>query len=239
MKLYKYFSANGNNISALINGQIWASKASSFNDPFDTPVKWLKFSPGITAYYSGKNEDGTLKDFVRSEPTMPIPYSEEEINEIESMGIICFSIDNSNMLIWSHYADQHQGYALEFDIPDDAIEKGKNPKLIKVDYDWSEIKIGPMNRFVEAARYKDSVWKYENEIRLIVPEGNRLYDWSELNRGGINGLSGIIFGSRISNSMEMALKKICDSLYPDINYMKAELSNEAFKFDICPIQYQS
>ena len=234
MKIYKYYSANGNNISSLINRQFWASKPSLFNDPYDTPVKWLKYSPGEKIYMTKSTREGSSAKSARRVPMEPVSYSEEEQSKIENMGIICFSLEVDNMLLWSHYTDQHQGFALEFDILDDEIDKGMFTPLLKVVYDWDEIKIRTMSRIIDAARYKNPVWKYENEVRLVVGEGNKLYCWDYLHKGCFKNLTGIIFGNRMNGSIEDALIKICESFEPNILIKKANLSDQAFKLDISP-----
>ena len=48
--------------------------------------------------------------------------------KIEDYGIACFTTKNDNTLLWSHYADEHQGICLEFDFYEE-IKLIKNNKI--------------------------------------------------------------------------------------------------------------
>lgn len=89
-------------------------------------------------------------------------------------GLICFSKEWSNPVIWSHYADRHKGICLGFDIsenlPDDA--------LIPIEYEAERLAVEILDaegnlkidetliKKISATKY-DS-WKYEQEVRILV-----------------------------------------------------------------------
>jgi len=238
MKLYKYYGMSGLNLTSLINQQFWASKPGYFNDPYDTPVNWLKISRGKTMRLTHVvDNEGRMRGSITWDS--PVPFEEAEIDKIKNQGIICFSIRKDNMLLWSHYADQHQGYALEFEVNDETLNYGLSPKLTTVIYGSTDINITVFNSISEVARHKQKVWEYEEEVRLLTAQGNKLFSWCDLHINTIKGkvdifcsLTGIIFGSRANESTINAIKKIGLSINPDIKFMKAELSEEIFKLDI-------
>lgn len=41
----------------------------------------------------------------------------------QQCGLLCFSLDWHNPLLWSHYADRHRGIALGFDIDDQILDR--------------------------------------------------------------------------------------------------------------------
>lgn len=57
----------------------------------------------------------------------------------EQYGLLCFSLDWQNPLLWSHYADRHRGLALGFDV--------NEQKLNPVSY----VKDRPVSRFLFVA----------------------------------------------------------------------------------------
>ncbi|MDV7141946.1 DUF2971 domain-containing protein [Tropicimonas sp. TH_r6] len=88
---------------------------------------------------------------------------------LSNKGIICFSRDWSDPVLWSHYADSHRGLALGFDIPDDL--------LVGVDYRKKRKNYGDISSLSKnekealilsslATKYKR--WEYENEVRVFV-----------------------------------------------------------------------
>ena len=84
-------------------------------------------------------------------------------------GILCFSADPVQHLMWSHYAESHTGFLIEFDSKHDFLGYA-----IKVDYMPGKVvydpTIGPNDAAIEEiVRTKSIHWKYEEEYRVIIP----------------------------------------------------------------------
>lgn len=129
----------------------------------------------------------------------------------ERYGVICFSEQYQDPVLWSHYADGHRGVALVFEIPDDeAIHIDYQPECFKLDVD-TVLKRGgfdetDLNKLIAT---KFSSWRYENEIRMtcrlndhfcqIDSKGKKVYFESlSLESYGIDTLKlkGLIRGAR-------------------------------------------
>ena len=85
------------------------------------------------------------------------------------IGLFCMTENPDSILMWSHYADSHQGFVLEFDTSHEFFsEKGAGNFLRPVQYSHvrpgflpdADLEIDPM--FV-----KSFEWEYEKEWRLI------------------------------------------------------------------------
>lgn len=100
---------------------------------------------------------------------LPVDLSDPEIrkgavaarNEIgKRYGLLCFSKHWHNPVLWSHYAENHQGICLGFDVPDKApmtVEYVEEPfKLTHLDLEIVEKML--------IRKYKD--WSYEEEVRM-------------------------------------------------------------------------
>lgn len=144
----------------LSNSNLKLTNPVDFNDPFDccfpsyTDNKFvqkklkeiLKKIPGFKNYYKSakqnnydiqsdvsklekelKNDFNNLLDDIRLENWKPI---------ISKHRILCLSNQKDNILMWSHYADKHQGIVLGFDFNDD-LDEYKNIK--KVAYNSKKI----------------------------------------------------------------------------------------------------
>ncbi len=99
----------------------------------------------------------------------------ERLDRLFYVGSLCTS--NKNRLMWSHYADSHRGFCIEYDYSDETallplpvIYSRRRPKLSwKAAFDNT-----PGNQkaasipFLEAILTKDDAWEYENEWRLII-----------------------------------------------------------------------
>jgi hypothetical protein len=132
------------------------------------------------------------------------------------------------MLLWSHYADQHKGFVLEFEIDDMSLNylAGKNI-LVQVVYDQPSY-IGLDLWGSSAYKYKNSSWSYESEYRYIVEAGDQLHEWQSFKKGVLENLTGIIFGVRTSDSDKSALTQIIKGINQDAKFMNAELNNTGF-----------
>jgi hypothetical protein len=102
-----------------------------------------------------------------------------ELNELtkRNLSICCFSETRDSMLMWTHYADQHRGCCLEFDVRHLFLSGGVGPLLPVLYTDerfdvtayYSAIAAGGGNNwsalFASCRKTKD--WSYEKEWRLV------------------------------------------------------------------------
>lgn len=90
----------------------------------------------------------------------------------------CLCRDNTNRLMWSHYADSHQGFCIEYDfsaVPDDllplpVVYTETRPKMPwKAALSMSSESMNEANcAFMMALLTKDEAWAYEHEWRMIL-----------------------------------------------------------------------
>lgn len=107
---------------SLINGEMWFSNPSDFNDPFDCDInmqiqnssqekiqnyfdKYLVNHFGITELKGINKNRITREEF------------EKFINIVakkvaKRKGVACFMSNCENLLMWAHYADSHKGISL-------------------------------------------------------------------------------------------------------------------------------
>lgn len=138
--LTRYRSCTLQNIENLKKDRLYYSTPINFNDPFDTLLyanyfrilddvaenlnigmenylKCLKekdkflASFGIAMWYGNKKDD-FLESFFQSIHNAARELKESLRNNVR---IICFSEDYLSMLMWSHYADNHKGFAIIYD----------------------------------------------------------------------------------------------------------------------------
>ncbi|WP_417705701.1 DUF2971 domain-containing protein [Rheinheimera aquimaris] len=88
----------------------------------------------------------------------------------EQRGLLCFSTKWSNPVMWSHYANNHKGLCLGFDVANESIgpvsysasrlavdlEQLKSPNDLSIEY------------ITQILFTKYTHWKYENEYRAFV-----------------------------------------------------------------------
>jgi hypothetical protein len=139
-RVYKFTSAFYG-LSNLRSGKLKLSTIDDLNDPFDlTSIDTTDLAI-----------DEALESYVR--------------RMRGSIGILCFSRNWDNILLWSHYGASHTGICLGFDVPDDYdVDVHYQPNLIQIR--------GPQDVNEELQlrmlRTKHENWSYEQEVRLIV-----------------------------------------------------------------------
>lgn len=195
---YKYKPINQFTDRLLNQQEVYFAFGHEYIDPFDSKVR-ICFS-------------SSEKDILNKLDTTPLPLETKEsirssilskklkpeqylwaAYKVAKTTIMssCFSEDNLNVLMWSHYADSHKGICLGFanvstetvpamkfdlgEVPGDppTLKNGVFP-LTKVNYDTNEIIIwepfkNDISIFMEAHTKKAKYWQYEKEHRIILP----------------------------------------------------------------------
>jgi hypothetical protein len=88
---------------------------------------------------------------------------------LENYGVLCFSRNWKNPVLWSHYADRHRGMCLGFEVPDTPLHS--------VTYLTNRAPLDDLlQRLTKSSappeplfRAKFEHWRYENEVRRILP----------------------------------------------------------------------
>ncbi|QND83792.1 DUF2971 domain-containing protein [Chromobacterium vaccinii] len=259
IKIYKYLSSpycfeNEDEIltrkdrleSILVNHELYLSSHTQFNDPFDVFPSYKQDVCGkdIEAsvrksfkklqHLNGKQ----LREATRKRLIWAFENREKFINEtisglrsvMETVGIFCFTTNAENILMWSHYASNHQGICLEFDLIE---EFHLSNLLFKVTYDNTRPQINPMtevksNDFDLNLLRKAESWRYEDEWRLIAGRKS-----GQSAKFGKNFLKSVIVGAKASDSTrhylhEVNEKRIKKDL-PPLEIKQAKL---------CPTEYK-
>lgn len=176
--------------------------------------------------YESTNPDyaGTIEEIEIGILTASI-YS--ELREHYSKGVFCFSKSGNNMLMWSHYGDEHKGICIGY-----SNDRKPTPDIKPVIYGkHGVIKTSSLyNAFVknykdeqttienEILLKKNSAWKYEKEYRLISNSG--LQDSPLM-------LEEITFGLRCPSEVRHAIIRMMEGRRPEIKYYEMTLKNKS------------
>jgi hypothetical protein len=105
----------------------------------------------------------------------------QELNQFmkQNISVCCFCEARDSMLMWAHYANQHHGCCVEFDVRRLFVPDGVGfllpvvykDKLFDVTKYFSAIAAGGGNNWaaIIAACHKDKDWAYEREWRIVLP----------------------------------------------------------------------
>lgn len=174
----------------LVESKLWLSSPTAFNDPFDMSCQYI---------FEGKPQDKRKhldKRFKLYDPNLPKKQREkiisnslasgqfltETLNSIHEKhrkedGVCCFSENTRNILTWAHYGSNHAGLSLRFQISKDLFIF---TRAIKVEYsdeypiiDYLKDSLG--DAIAQTLLRKSKAWEYENERRIIHPNGANCY----------------------------------------------------------------
>lgn len=155
MKLYKFMGKYEFVVNALLNEGIYFADPKCFNDPYETKMIIQKNRKRVSIH----------------DPKI--------LNEIK---IASLSEDADDYLMWSHYADGHKGFCIEYNInmknvplDDIAVFSDGGFKILfgKVIYRNDPLEISNLEAsrdsydFLKRFLHKFENWSYEKEIRAF------------------------------------------------------------------------
>ncbi|HCA5041531.1 TPA: DUF2971 domain-containing protein [Acinetobacter baumannii] len=216
--LYKHVRYAGDkNILGIFNNKVLKyTKPMDFNDPYDCDfefkIDFTSFGRKTFENFCGSKisdnqwnevKNTIIKDIVNSFSSNDIRY------EFRSkFSVTCFNSNPLNMLMWSHYADNHKGFLLEFKYPKkdhgDLIFPQPLPVIYSRDFPTVEVKFSDLNMHTldddfklqsllikKMILTKSDDWEYEKEFRAMNIHGNMLVPFPA------EFLSSVVLGSNM------------------------------------------
>jgi hypothetical protein len=215
---------------------VWFSKPAALNDPFDididfayavTPsgfnymIQVLKNQPGIQPERASRLE--------QLEQDIPDRDALDHMSQViaakfredrKDWGVFCLCESCKNILMWSHYADNHKGFCARFDRNADNrlgdIEYTR-PVSYSCEYPSPDFysSDGLERIYDELFFTKAKCWEYEREWRMLNEKGN-----IDLPLAQFTTISGIIYGL----NMPIPHREVIRSILSDkkeIEFMEA------------------
>ncbi|MBI3124779.1 MAG: hypothetical protein HYZ10_10290 [Ignavibacteriales bacterium] len=181
MKLYKFRSLQQFDRieDILTNKRFFLSSWKELNDPMEGYFHYVIF-----------DSDLPYKNII-----------DQFISEKTQLRICSFSNTYKPILLWSHYADSHNGIAIEV-----TLNSRDYDSLYRVRYRKNIPELNFMNNPtpIDVLTSKINFWDYEREYRVIQKTSN-------INIGQITG---IYFGTRTSDYNKEKVKSLIDSTIP-------------------------
>jgi len=197
-----------------LRNRIWFSTPASFNDPFDHQFvlksdasreeKMEFFRESLRWRYGlpdSEVEHRTKKMFSPTRRRERAAWEREQLDRIQDtrnrIGVFCLTEVNDDILMWSHYADKHQGICLGFTLGcQEHIDFFAQANDVKYQDSFPEVspfvQDAPGEKLGIMALTKSSHWSYEKEWRIIRVEG----PGKEALPAGL--LTSVVLGARIS-----------------------------------------
>ena len=154
------------------------------------------------------------------------------LKQLKKTRVLCVSEHNDNVIMWSHYADEHKGIVIRLRCIEELDNnlliarkmkyQKKYPAIANLD-DFIKLSIGEKNinyyeKLMDIAYIKHEVWAYEDEWRVVkeidTEENKNLYnDYQEYPQV----FDALYFGCRISESDK---DEIIDILNGDFRHVE-------------------
>lgn len=202
-RLYRYRPPTRYTLENLQKRRFWFSKPKNFNDPFDCAIRvdrndipdeefWRLFR-----YFQEEKGDQAVQHFLRDGDLTEgfkekarrgtrNAYKRQVSTILSERGAVCLSAvppdDRDSILQWSHYAEGHKGFCLEFDTNFSLF--GEEGEVFEVEYSNSVPSLNPFDIIIDDADLltpmiatKADCWAYEQEWRLFHKEGDKAYSY--------------------------------------------------------------
>jgi hypothetical protein len=157
----------------------------------------------------------------------------------KTLRVCCFSKNRDEILMWSHYADDHRGLCLEFE----CSEEFARTTLMQIEYKnevpiLDKMPLTPEGKFLinlnDNGKYlirKFETWKYEEEVRVYKIHGDPIDNLKPGMTGDFVGeLTAIYFGT---NTPKVDIDLVKHVLKEDqIKYYRVGLDTETMKNSI-------
>ncbi len=161
----------------------------------------------------------------------------------DALLVACLSETNNSVLMWSHYASNHTGFVIEYDLNNWDCKKHIKPVQYVTERhyiqgsfadNWSP---GAGNAIMDAALYKSVEWSYEKEWRLVMsrldiahPEFKGLTPACFLK----NYITAVYLGAKAESKF---CKQVCDHYHgTDVKVYQMQMEANSYKLEAKLIQ---
>lgn len=241
--LYKYYSDTPEKLDAVKKNRMWYSAPCNFNDVFDCDIsiddkkvfnEALKLFPDKRGIRPGSN---AWKNF-RATMTQQLRALRSQFDELRNTtGVSCLSESENSLLMWAHYANNHRGLCVEYDLLE--INRILNFSAIPVIYSEERtcfdffnpqtIEKDTLKLFIQSLTSKSPEWSYEKEWRIIRDQGACGDKWNADKKGALLDMvqpNSIILGCAVQPKFEQEVTRYCAANRIDL-----------YKMEKDPIQY--
>ena len=242
--LYKYGKLGEHSRSLFSTPTIWFASPSSLNDPFECRP-WFEFdgtdeqivaflvrmlrkqnsrasevnvlAQALAILNRGRHKDPRFWDFFRRDVARLLA---------SNIGICCFTTSNANILMWSHYASDHQGYCIEYVATDTTPFFGEAQKV-------GYSKDFPVVNFFNTSHdaqvdliflTKFEGWQYEEEYRIVDHQAG-----AGLHSYPARLMKSVTFGLRMPHEHKQEIRQWLQSRNHGVKVFEATIHDREFK----------
>ena len=248
-KIYKHRVVSDYSIKNLETDTVWICSPSQYNDPYDCSAL-INLSLFESIFEQIKKDKSIPDDFIEAlHDACEHVLGQEIIAPMnafmqDKMRVCSFNTNIQSIVLWAHYANNHKGFCIEYDLSTWHRNDIRRRLLFPVIYSNQLFDLTPyintsyINKPVDqfnpfcgvlAAIYKAEDWAYEQEWRLVFPVFNN--DENYL----MPRPSAIYLGARMSSNDEEKIVGIAKG--KNIPVYKMKLAHN--RFELLSEQYSA
>jgi hypothetical protein len=212
MRAYRFLDAEYG-LDSVKKRRLKQSRISELNDPFE------------------------LTPYDLTDPVFRMAFLKTRDDLNQEKGLLCFSADWRNPLLWAHYSDKQKGLCLGFEIPEqkgdpendesERVRYIEKPETFPSNFESrSDLERFLLVRKILFTKFND--WHYEQEIRVWAPLQNKEGDLYFLEFDEKLQLKEVIAGQRCTLSREEVIEAL-GSLAGEVTVNKARAAYDKFE----------
>jgi hypothetical protein len=211
VRAYKFLD-NQFGLKSLSERRLKIARISELNDPFE-----------LTPFDLSNQNDRWAFHATRDELSL-------------RFGLVCFSAEWKNPVIWAHYSDKHRGLCLGFEIPEE-VEKTRTKRVEYISkpepFPRNLASLSSEQQFgvIQTMLYKKyASWAYEREIRTWTTLEDEEDGLCYMNFGEMLPLAEVIIGARCTTSKSTIMGTLGD-VASQVTINNARPSYNAFQME--------
>ncbi|HZZ68224.1 MAG TPA: DUF2971 domain-containing protein [Phenylobacterium sp.] len=230
----------------VVENKLFLASPLSFNDPFDA-LPYIDMKGTVRkerAYYRRLTRtyrpDLSRPDRIKFADALMAMSREDKLRHLREgayetargMAVCSFAQSPNEVLMWSHYADNHSGICLQFNT-DNSFFRSSLPLQVKYSKkrpSYNAIDPGPPAALVDIMLTKADFWSYENEWRLIEPRGGGIRSFPQ------EALSAIYLGCRASEENKALLRSWVAERRRPLEVYQGEASVSTFELNFVRVE---
>jgi len=203
----------------LLQNRLFFPTRLGFNDPFDCriPLSWDgatldEMERKLLDVYRRnppKGWNGSIEEFVREQRANGSIAELARSNlgpivterRLDNLRVLCLCERPDDILMWSHYASNHEGICLEFNVIKESYFSGAVRVIYADDYPKLKVTMGTKELANGMVLTKAKHWAYESEWRVLCVDEPGLQDFPK------ECLSGVILGCKISEENRKPIRE--------------------------------
>lgn len=248
--IFKYYPDKLERLADIKAKKMWYSAPSAFNDVFDCDIaidekgifdSALLMCPDKRGIRAGSPKWKELKNVIHQE--IRSFRSTWDTLRVQT-GISCLSESEQSLLMWAHYANNHRGMCVEYDLLE--INKQLRFSAVPVIYSADRVCFRSINMdsihkdslcaFVESVSSKSPEWSYEKEWRIIRDHAACGDKWDDVKKGALLDMispTSITLGCQAEDLFERAVSAYCKE--NEISLYKMERDESLYQLNRNPI----